>query len=91
MTENEKMSPKEVKNSEKKNCEFFCDFFFFWNLFDCKFISNLNMDHWINKSMNQWKCKNELNNCLSKIEKLWKSAKKGTFDFLNSPIYEFMP
>ena len=27
MTENEEMGPKEVKNSQKKNCDFFFDFF----------------------------------------------------------------
>ena len=45
MTENEEIGPKEAKNSQKKTCDFFCDLFFFCNVFDCKFMSNLNMDH----------------------------------------------
>ena len=86
ITENEEIGLKEVKNS------FFCVwFFFFWNLVDCKFILKLNMDHRINSSMNQWKCKNEHNNCFSKLEKLWKSAKKRDFWFLKSPVYESIP
>ena len=38
MTENEKMGPKEVKNSEKKNCDFFFAIFFSFEIF---LIANL--------------------------------------------------
>ena len=51
MTENKEMGPKEVKNSQKKNCDFFLMFFFSFEIF---LIANVFQIYiWIIESINQ--------------------------------------
>ena len=89
MTENEEMGPKEVKKlSEKKKKK--CDFF----IFEIFLITNLfQIWIWIIESINQLikeKVKKNIKIIFQRL-KLWKSARKGDFWFLKSPIYEFIP